>query len=122
MLIKKLPILKSFPVTLPSGVPAPNQGPIIQTPLREIDARIVGQRMQPILRGADKDGAGSGGKSGDELATRRIRGEIRESANEKDANERTRDDLSKRQLSNAEKFDKSVLTYSGAGPALSSGF
>jgi hypothetical protein len=62
------------------------------------------------------------------LATRRVRGEIRESANEKDAKERTRvyertrDDLSKRHLSNAENLDKSVLTYSGAGLALSLGF
>jgi hypothetical protein len=62
------------------------------------------------------------------LATRRVRGEIRESANENDAKERTRvyertrDDLSKRQLSNAENLDKSVLTYSGAGLALSLGF
>jgi hypothetical protein len=66
MPIKKLTILKSFPVTLPNGAPLPNQGPIIQTPLREIDAGIVGQRMQPIPRGAGKDGAGSDGKSGDD--------------------------------------------------------
>ncbi|SAL04797.1 hypothetical protein AWB78_07139 [Caballeronia calidae] len=36
--------------------------------------------------------------------------------------ERNRDDLSKRQISNAENLDKSILTYSGAGLALSLGF
>ena len=36
--------------------------------------------------------------------------------------ERHRDDLSKRELSNAENLDKSILTYSGAGLALSLGF
>ncbi|VVD91607.1 hypothetical protein PHO31112_01650 [Pandoraea horticolens] len=36
--------------------------------------------------------------------------------------ERHRDDLSKRQLSNAENLDKTILTYSGAGLALSLGF
>ncbi|MFM0607655.1 hypothetical protein PQR05_24300 [Paraburkholderia sediminicola] len=36
--------------------------------------------------------------------------------------ERQRDDLSKRQISNAENLDKSILTYSGAGLALSLGF
>jgi hypothetical protein len=36
--------------------------------------------------------------------------------------ERNRDDLSKRQVSNAENLDKSILTYSGAGLALSLGF
>jgi hypothetical protein len=36
--------------------------------------------------------------------------------------ERHRDDLSKRQISNAENLDKTVLTYSGAGLALSLGF
>lgn len=36
--------------------------------------------------------------------------------------ERHRDDLSKRQISNAENLDKSILTYSGAGLALSLGF
>jgi hypothetical protein len=66
------------------------------------------------------------------LATRRVRGEIRESSTEKNAkeitkestriHERERDDLRKRQLSNAENLDKSVLTYSGTGLALSLGF
>ncbi|MCA8047515.1 hypothetical protein [Burkholderia arboris] len=36
--------------------------------------------------------------------------------------ERHRDDLSKRQISNAENLDKSILTYSGTGLALSLGF
>jgi hypothetical protein len=36
--------------------------------------------------------------------------------------ERHRDDLSKREISNAENLDKSILTYSGAGLALSLGF
>lgn len=36
--------------------------------------------------------------------------------------ERQRDDLSKRQISNAENLDRSILTYSGAGLALSLGF
>ncbi|WP_080303029.1 hypothetical protein [Burkholderia pseudomallei] len=62
------------------------------------------------------------------MATRRVRGAVRESAAEKNAkertriHERTRDDLSKRHISNAENLDKSVLTYSGAGLALSLGF
>lgn len=62
------------------------------------------------------------------MATRRVRGEIRESSTEKNAKERTRihererDDLKKRHISNAENLDKSVLTYSGAGLALSLGF
>ncbi|MFM0010985.1 hypothetical protein [Paraburkholderia sediminicola] len=62
------------------------------------------------------------------MATRRVRGEIRESSTEKNAKERTRihererDDLRKRHISNAENLDKSVLTYSGAGLGLSLGF
>lgn len=36
--------------------------------------------------------------------------------------ERYRDDLSKREISNAENLDKFILTYSGAGLALSLGF
>ncbi|MBR8071298.1 hypothetical protein KDX14_17475 [Burkholderia cenocepacia] len=53
---------------------------------------------------------------------------MRESSTEKNAKERTRihererDDLRKRHISNAENLDKSVLTYSGAGLALSLGF
>ncbi|MBN3759297.1 hypothetical protein G3O01_00485 [Burkholderia sp. Ac-20365] len=53
---------------------------------------------------------------------------MRESSTEKHAKERTRvhererDDLRKRHISNAENLDKSVLTYSGAGLALSLGF
>lgn len=77
------------------------------------------------------------------MATRRVRGEIRESPKKDEAkreakereeeakaeakehtrvHERERDDLRKRQLSNAENLDKSVLTYSGTGLALSLGF
>ncbi|MBU9344511.1 hypothetical protein KTE11_07225 [Burkholderia multivorans] len=62
------------------------------------------------------------------MATRRVGGEIRESSTDKSAKERTRvhererDDLRKRHISNAENLDKSVLTYSGAGLALSLGF
>lgn len=62
------------------------------------------------------------------MATRRVRGEFRESPTEKIAKERTRihererDDLRKRHISNAENLDKAVLTYSGAGLALSLGF
>ncbi|PXW28349.1 hypothetical protein [Paraburkholderia caballeronis] len=45
-----------------------------------------------------------------------------ESAERQRLYERHRDDLSKRQISNAENLDKSILTYSGAGLALSLGF
>ncbi|USU21336.1 hypothetical protein [Paraburkholderia fungorum] len=62
------------------------------------------------------------------MATRRVRGEIRESSGARDAKERTRihererDNLYKLRISNAENLDKSVLTYSGAGLGLSLGF
>ncbi|WP_260854234.1 hypothetical protein [Paraburkholderia sp. BCC1886] len=66
------------------------------------------------------------------MATRRVRGEIRESSGQKDARERAkertrihereRDNLAKLRISNAENLDKSVLTYSGAGLGLSLGF
>ena len=66
------------------------------------------------------------------MATRRVRGEIRESSTEKGAKERAkeytrihereRDNLAKLRISNAENLDKSVLTYSGAGLGLSLGF
>ncbi|WP_233470955.1 hypothetical protein [Paraburkholderia caribensis] len=66
------------------------------------------------------------------MATRRVRGEIRESSTEKGARERAkeytrihereRDNLAKLRISNAENLDKSVLTYSGAGLGLSLGF
>jgi len=46
----------------------------------------------------------------------------KEFAERKRLYERHRDDLSKRQISNAENLDKSILTYSGAGLALSLGF
>lgn len=47
---------------------------------------------------------------------------VEEAAERKRLYERQRDDLSKRQISNAENLDKSILTYSGAGLALSLGF
>lgn len=48
--------------------------------------------------------------------------QVDDAAERKRLYERHRDDLSKRQISNAENLDKSILTYSGAGLALSLGF
>src|SRR3569832_1908841 len=47
---------------------------------------------------------------------------VKDSEERKRLYERHREELSKRQISNAENLDKSILTYSAAGLALSLGF